>query len=416
MTLREEADYIIEKSIKAVLPDEAVAHALRNKKFENGNLYIVSVGKAAWQMAKTSRDILGDKIKTGIVLTKYGHIKEEIKGMKCFEAGHPVPDANSFLGTQAILDMVTGLTKKDTILFLLSGGGSSLFEKPLIPEKELEMITRQLLSSGADITEINTIRKRLSAVKGGKFAKICQPAKVYTVALSDVLGNHLDMIASGPSVPDPTTCKVAMEIVEKYHLTLSPLALKYICQETPKEVNNVEYVITGSVSNLCKAAENAAKELGYETIILTDQLDCEAKEAGAFLAAIAKSHQNCEKDLCFIAGGETVVHVIGNGLGGRNQELVLAAARKIAGLENTAIFSIGSDGTDGPTDAAGGYCDGMTEEILEKKGVKIHQVLMENNAYYALKETGGLIVTGATGTNVNDVSVVLIRKGRKLIN
>lgn len=361
-------------------------------------------------MAKTAADILGDRMEAGVAVTKYDHVKGDIPGMKCFEAGHPVPDTNSFAGTQAALQLVEDLREEDTVLFLLSGGGSALFEKPLIPEEELADITKQLLACGADIVEINTIRKRISAVKGGKFAKLCEPARVFSIVLSDILGDPLDMIASGPAYPDSTTCAQAAAVAEKYQLRLSERAREMLGQETPKSLDNVETVITGSVRDLCKAAADVCRELGYEPEVLTDQLSCEAREAGAFLGAIAKSHQDSEKSLAFLAGGETVVHLTGTGMGGRNQELALAAAQGIAGLSDTAVFSIGSDGTDGPTDAAGGYCDGATKGALEEQGMDIYHVLQQNDAYHALEKSGGLIITGATGTNVNDVAVLLIRR------
>ena len=410
MGLREDADRIVRESIRRVLPDEAVSRALAGKDFGNGRVYVVAAGKAAWQMANTAAEILGDRMEAGVAVTKYDHVKGDIPGMKCFEAGHPVPDANSFAGTQAALELVENLREEDTVLFLLSGGGSALFEKPLIPEEELADITKQLLACGADIVEINTIRKRISAVKGGKFAKLCEPARVFGIVLSDILGDPLDMIASGPAYPDSTTCAQAAAIAEKYQLELSEKARELLGQETPKTLRNVETVITGSVRNLCRAAADACRELGYEPVVLTDQLSCEAREAGAFLAAIAKSHQESEKSLAFLAGGETVVHLTGTGMGGRNQELALAAAQGIAGLSDTAVFSVGSDGTDGPTDAAGGYCDGTTKEALQKQGIDIYQVLRQNDAYHALEKSGGLIITGATGTNVNDVAVVLIKR------
>lgn len=410
MHLREDADRIIRESIQKVLPDEAVSRALTGRQFGNGRIYVVAAGKAAWQMSKTAADILGDRMEAGVAVTKYDHVKGDIAKMQCFEAGHPVPDANSFAGTQAALRLVEDLTEEDTVLFLLSGGGSALFEKPLIPEEELADITKQLLACGADIVEINTIRKRISGVKGGKFAKICEPARVFSIVLSDILGDPLDMIASGPAYPDSTTCSQAFAIVEKYQLKLSDQAMALLGQETPKSLSNVETMITGSVRNLCKAAADACRSLGYEPVVLTDQLSCEAREAGAFLAAIAKSHQDSEKSLAFLAGGETVVHLTGKGMGGRNQELALAAAEGIAGLPDTAVFSIGSDGTDGPTDAAGGYSDGETKALLKKQNIDIYQVLQENDAYHALEKSGGLIMTGATGTNVNDVAVLLIRR------
>lgn len=410
MSLRKDADIIIREAIRKVLPDEAVAQALKDKKFGDGKLYVVAAGKAAWQMAKAAADILGEKIEAGVAVTKYEHVKGEIPRIICYEAGHPVPDENSFKGTQAALDLIAGLETEDTVLFLLSGGGSALFEKPLVPGEELADITKQLLACGADIVEMNTLRKRLSAVKGGKFAKLCAPAQVYSIVLSDILGDPLDMIASGPAYPDTATCADALTIVEKYQLKLSDTAMELLKQETPKDLDNVETIITGSVRNLCRAVEEACKSLGYETVFLTDQLTCEAREAGSFLASIAKSYQSSKKSIAFLAGGETVVHLTGKGLGGRNQELALAAAEGISGLTNTAVFSIGSDGTDGPTDAAGGYCDGETKTLLKKDGVDIYQTLRQNDAYHALEKCGGLIITGATGTNVNDVAVVLIKR------
>lgn len=410
MGLREDAEGIIKESLRRVMPDEAVAQALKEKDFGNGEVYVIAAGKAAWQMAKTASDILKDRIKAGICVTKYEHVKGEIQGITCYEAGHPIPDENSFRGTKAALELVSGLNVEDTVIFLLSGGGSALFESPLISGKELADITSQLLACGADITEMNTVRKRLSAVKGGRFAKHCEPAKVYSIVLSDILGDPLDMIASGPAYPDASTSGQALTIIEKYQLKLSEKAMALMCEETPKVLSNVETKITGSVRNLCRAAADACVQRGYEPIILTDQLSCEAREAGAFLAAIAKSHQETEQSIAFIAGGETVVHLTGHGKGGRNQELALSAAEGIAGLKDTAVFSVGSDGTDGPTDAAGGYCDGNTKERLIEAGMNIYQVLKENNAYCALEKTGGLIITGATGTNVNDVSVLLIKR------
>ena len=355
--LRSDADQIIRKAIAAVQPDAAVQRALRGKKFP-GRVLLVAAGKAAWQMAKAASDCLGDRIENGVVVTKYDHVMGPIANFTCFEAGHPVPDENSFKGTQAALDLVADLTEKDTVLFLLSGGGSALFEKPLIPAAELQDITGQLLACGADITEINTIRKRLSQVKGGRFAQLCWPE------LLDI--------------------------------------------ETPKTLDNVHTQINGSVRELCSAAASVCRELGYEPVMLTDQLCCQAREAGSFLASILKTHASDTRALAFIAGGETVVKLTGHGKGGRNQEIALSAAAGIAGLERAAVFSVGSDGTDGPTDAAGGYADGDTCRELLEQGITIDAVLQDNDAYHALEKTGGLIITGPTGTNVNDVAVALL--------
>ena len=406
--LRADADTILQQAIHAVLPDEAVRRALEGRAFP-GRVLLVAAGKAAWQMAHAAVDCLGDKLTAGVVVTKYGHVKGELPRCTCYEAGHPVPDENSFRATQAALDLAGGAQEGDTVLFLLSGGGSALFEKPLIPGSELQDITGQLLASGADIVEMNTVRKRLSGVKGGRFALACAPAKVYAVILSDIIGDPLDMIASGPACPDTTTCADALAVVEKYGLRLSEAAMACLHQETPKQLSNVETRITGSVRELCAAAAAACQALGYQPLLLTDRLCCQAREAGSFLASVVKTHEGSGRPLAFLAGGETVVQLTGHGLGGRNQELALAAAPGIAGMANAAVFSVGSDGTDGPTDAAGGYVDGDTLAALQAKGLKVHDVLADNDAYHALQAVGGLIVTGPTGTNVNDVAVALVR-------
>lgn len=409
-TLRADADRIISSSIQAVLPDAAVRRALSQFVPDRGRVILVAAGKAAWQMANAAVNTLGS-IDTGIVVTKYGHVMGDIPGILCCEAGHPVPDENSFAATAKVLELVKGLTAADTVLFLLSGGGSALFEASPLPCAELQDITKQLLASGADIVEINTIRKRLSQVKGGRFAQACAPARVFSIVLSDILGDPLDMIASGPACPDSSTCAQALAIAEKYRLTLTAQARSLLEQETPKTLRNVTTHITGSVRELCTAAAEQCRALGYEPFILTDRLCCEAREAGSFLASILKSHASSGKRLAFLAGGETVVHLTGKGLGGRNQELALAAAPGIAGLPGAAVFSFGSDGTDGPTDAAGGYVDGETLSRLAQAGLEVPAVLRANDAYHALQQTNGLILTGPTGTNVNDVAVGLLNNG-----
>ena len=404
--LRQDADAIIRAAIAAVLPDEAVRRALKGRHFP-GRVLLVAAGKAAWQMARAAVEALGP-VDAGVVVTKYGHVQGQLPGVACYEAGHPVPDENSFRATQAALDLVAGAKETDTVLFLLSGGGSALFEKPLIPGGELQDITQQLLACGADIVEMNTIRKRLSAVKGGRFALACAPARVYSIVLSDILGDPLDMIASGPAVPDRSTCAQAQAIAETYGLRLSGAARACLQQETTKALDNVETHITGSVRELCAAAAAACGQLGYKPVLLTDHLDCEAREAGRFLADIARTHAGRGQATAYLAGGETVVRLTGHGLGGRNQELALAAAPGLAGLP-AAVFSVGSDGTDGPTDAAGGYVDGDTAAALAARGLDAGAVLADNDAYHALQAVDGLIVTGPTGTNVNDVAVVLVR-------
>ena len=404
-----DAVQIMRAAWNAALPDTAVEKALHELPPYTGRLILVAAGKAAWQMAYAASKTLGDRVDAGIVITKHDPSQGPIGNLVIREAGHPVPDADSYSATQEAIDLIEDLKAEDLVLFLLSGGGSALFEKPLISPEEMDDITHQLLASGADIVEMNTLRKRLSAVKGGKFAQLCAPAKVFSVVLSDILGDPLDMIASGPAYPDSSTCEQAQAIVAKYHLRLSDEAKSLLSQETPKTLDNVESRITGSVRQLCAAAAETCTELGYTPVVLTASLSCEAREAGSFLASIAQYHAGSGKSLAFIAGGETVVHLTGKGLGGRNQEIALSAATGIDGLENTLVFSRGSDGTDGPTDAAGGAATGETAAKLKAAGWDIDAVLQDNDAYHALKDVDGLVFTGPTGTNVNDLSCLLIR-------
>ena len=407
-TLREDAKYIYTRAIEAVLPDEAVRRALAGQNFP-GRVILVAAGKAAWRMASAAKAALGERIETGIVITKYGHVQGPVPGILCREAGHPVPDENSFSATREALSLTENLTADDTVLFLLSGGGSALFESPLVPDAELQDITAQLLACGADIVEINTIRKRLSAVKGGRFARHCAPAHVFAVILSDIVGDPVDMIASGPVSPDSSTCADALAVAEKYALRLGDAARQLLARETPKTADNVMVRITGSVRELCAAAATACRERGYAPEILTDCEQGVAREVGARLGALARENAAANTPRAFILGGETVVRLTGNGKGGRNQELALAAAAEIAKLPNAVVFSVGSDGTDGPTDAAGGLVDGGTVERLAAAGKTVADVLTDNDAYHALRATGDLIITGPTGTNVNDFAAALVR-------
>lgn len=432
--LRSEAQQIIEYAIGKSLPDRAVTDALAKMNL-SGNIYLVAIGKAAWQMANAAVGCLKQPPTDGIVLTKYGHAQGPVPGVRCFEGGHPIVDENGLAGTQAILDMTAHLTAQDRILLLISGGGSALFEKPLVPLSVLQEFNRQLLAAGASIMEINIVRKRLSAVKGGRFAKWCEPAQIDCIILSDVLGDAVDMIASGPAAPDRSTCEDALAVVEKYGLDATEEVLACLRRETPKRLGKVSYHVIGSVAQLCAAAAEKCRELGYETHILTDQMCCEAREAGLFLASLARDGQltggrevllrdgrlstgkassvgsgPSQGKRAYIAGGECVVHLRGTGMGGRNQELALAAAQGLAGIPNAALFSVGSDGTDGPTDAAGGYVDGDTLAALTAQGIRVRDVLANNDSYHALDAVGGLLKTGPTGTNVNDFAVLLIDK------
>ena len=405
--LRQDAEIIVRQAIQAVKPDEAVRRALGQVQL-TGRVYLVAVGKAAWQMAAAAVRYLETPLHRSIVITKYDHVMGEIPGVTCYEAGHPVPDENSFAATRAVLELTENLSAEDTVLFLLSGGGSALFELPLVDAEVLQAVTRRLLAGGADITEINTIRKRLSQVKGGRFALHCAPARVETVILSDIIGDPVDMIASGPAAADPVTSEQAQVVARKYGLDVFPEVWDCLGQETPKEVPNVHTQIIGSVRQLCRAAEQSARELGYECIFLTDRLTGEASDTGRWMAEELLKYKDSGKKLALLAGGETVVHLKGSGKGGRNQELALAAAEVLDGISHAALISVGSDGTDGPTDAAGGYVDGDTVRAFAERGMDIRHYLANNDAYHGLQAVGNLIITGPTGTNVNDVTVGLI--------
>ena len=405
--LRADAEIIARSAIDAVKPDEAVRRALKNAALSS-SVYLVAIGKAAWQMAAAAVAELKQPLRDGIVITKYAHAMGDIPGVRIFEAGHPVPDSNSYSATQAVLTMTASLTEADTVLFLISGGGSALFEKPLVTPELMQQTTEALLRGGADITQINTIRKRLSAVKGGRFAAHCAPARIEAVILSDVLGDPVDVIASGPAAADTSTVVDAMNIAVHYGLDKDAQIRQLLEVETPKTVPNVHTQIIGSVRQLCCAAEKTATALGYECIFLSDCLCGEASDTGRELAEKLKQLAGSKRKIALLAGGETIVHVKGNGIGGRNQELALAAAQVLKDISGAALISVGSDGTDGPTDAAGGYVDTDTVSELLAKGMDVGAYLANNDAYHALRAVDGLIFTGPTGTNVNDLTVGLI--------
>lgn len=413
-TIREDAFAIIQESLNAVLPEAAVIKALENKEFLR-DVVVVAIGKAAWNMAHAAKNKLGNKVSKGIVVTKYDHSNGPIDGFEIIEAGHPIPDENSVRGATKAIDLVSSLNEGDQVIFLVSGGGSSIFEKPMegVELEDIMDITNQLLSCGADIVEINAVRKHLSAVKGGRFALQCKNANIFSIVLSDVLGDRLDSIASGPAYPDKSTSEEALQIIEKYGLQVSKQLIEVLKNETPKVINNCETVITGSVSELCNAASKSANKLGYQSLLLSSTLDCEAKEAGKFMASIAREiksfNSNFKTPMAVIVGGETVVRIRGKGKGGRNQELALSAAMGIEGLKDVVIFSVGSDGTDGPTDAAGGIVDGETSNRIRTSKIQPEVYLDNNDSYNALKLSDDLITTGPTGTNVNDLTVILCK-------
>lgn len=432
---RSDANAIISYCISKVMPDRVVRDTLRDFELPSGRLILVSVGKAAWSMANAAVQCLceqfpklreeidsqGDSF-TGYVITKYGHCKGDIPGVKCFEAGHPLPDKNGVSATQTIIDAVASLTKDDKVLFLVSGGGSALFEAPVIPLDELSRITGELLARGAGIAEINAVRRQLSLVKGGRFARLCEPAFITQIILSDVIGDDPSVIASGPAYPCSVGEYSALDVIEKYAIKVDTNTINALNRPFVKDLNNVSTTVGGSVRELTRAAAEACEHLGYDTVVLTDRLDCEAYEAGRFLGSMVGYYTEKNKKTAVVAGGETVVHLNRaatispegeqketqmRAMGGRNQVITLSAAPYLSG-KNACVFSFGSDGTDGPTDAAGGFTDGNTLSEALEAGIDIEKYLRADDSYHALKALSGLIITGPTGTNVNDVSICLI--------
>lgn len=407
---------IIDESIKGVLPREAVIRILKEKNIDK-EVVIISIGKAAWNMASAAVEFLGNKVISGAVITKYGHSNGPIKNLEIHEAGHPIPDYNSVIAANRAIEHVSNLTNQTQVLLLISGGGSSLFEKPMdgVELEEVIKITDQLLKCGANIVEINTIRKHLSSVKGGRFAKLCGEASLFSIILSDVVGDRLDSIASGPAILDESTSIQALNIIEKYNIKVSNKIIQALKVETPKTVNNCESIIAGSVTALCESAARKADSLGFKPLILSTSIESEARKIGEILSSIARdiknsnSKYNMKAPCAIILGGESVVKVTGNGKGGRNQEIALSSAFGIQELEDVMIVSFGSDGTDGPTNAAGGIVDGGSIKRMIERGLDPEKELSNNNSYYALKASGDLIISGPTGTNVNDLMMILIK-------
>jgi len=362
--VKDDALKIVNYAIRKSLPDEAVRAYLERNPLPAGRVILIAIGKAAWNMAKAAKDVLGKRVAFGIVITKYEHSRGSIDGIEIYEAGHPVPDQRTLTATERVLQITKDLRSHDTVLFLVSGGGSSLFEKPKgLTVNQLQEITEKLLKCGANIVEINTSE--------------------------------------------------AFNILKRYGIEIDENIKSALSEETPKRLRNVETHVVGSVKIACEKAAEVAGQLGYNAIVLTTSLNCEAKEAGKFLASLVREevfyNRPIRKPCAIIMGGETTVHVIGTGKGGRNQELALSASRGIRGLANVVVASVGTDGTDGPTDAAGGIVDGRTYDILKDMNIDVEETLKNNDSYSALRLCDGLVITGPTGTNVNDLILALIK-------
>jgi glycerate 2-kinase len=411
--LQDAAVKIATNAVKILDPGSLTQTALTNIDLPE-RIFLLAVGKAAWKMAKAAKDQLCKIVYDGIVLTNYGNNPGDITDLNVLTAGHPLPDVNSVKHTEFILDTLSRLTKEDHLLFLLSGGGSALLEKPLnrIKLNDLQRITENLLLAGATINELNVVRKHLSAVKGGRLAQQLS-CNITTLILSDVMGDDSSIISSGPVSTDCSTSLQALQILDKYHIVTTPVILSAIAEETPVEVENVEITIIGNNKLLCETAAELAEKEGYHAYLYPLHLQGEAKDMGRMIGSIAcKTRLNEEPvspPCALILGGETTVRVTGSGVGGRNQELVLGAAQKIAGLKNIAVISLASDGVDGNSDAAGGVVDGETDKLVKAIGESIDSVLSRNNSYYLLNEINSMIKTGPTGNNLNDLTIILVK-------
>ena len=431
---RQAAEAIFRAALQAADPAAAVRrHAARIREtYARGGferLLAVGFGKAAAVMAGTLEDELGDMIEAGLAITKYGHIPPGHAGcrIRLCEAGHPVPDENGQRRTADLMQLLRGADEHTLVVCLVSGGGSALLVAPCegVSLAEKQLTTNLLLKSGADIVELNTVRKHLSRVKGGRLAELAHPATVVSLIVSDVLGDPLDVIASGPTCPDPSTYRDALEVIERRRLAdRIPAAVLDVLRrgaagalpEPPKPgttaFERVEHVIVGSLAQAVAAARERAEALGFETLVLSEALQGEARNAARWLAKQALDTMAAGADgkpRCLICGGETTVTVKGSGKGGRNTELALAFAREIAGVNGCLLLSAGTDGNDGPTDAAGAMVDGNTLERARAKGLDPMAALENNDSYTFFRDTGELFVTGPTGTNVMDLQIIVLR-------
>ncbi|NLF02974.1 MAG: glycerate kinase [Anaerolineales bacterium] len=426
--LQAAAQSLMKAALAAVDPAAAVRRAVRRAGdvlAVGGRRYnladyervrLVAGGKAAVAMAGAAVDILAERLSSGVVVTKYGHGGGPTTGapLQMIEAGHPVPDENSLRGAQAIADVVSGATERDLLICLISGGGSALLTLPVegLSLSDVQSLTNALLRSGATIHEMNTVRKHWSRIKGGQLARLAAPATVITLILSDVVGDSLETIASGPTVPDPTTTSDAQAVLEHYAI---PAAGRIPLQETPKAgdpaFQRVQNLIVASNRLAATAAVARARDLGFNTLLMGTFLEGEAREVGIVAAGLAKAivtHSDpAPAPACLVWGGETTVTVRGAGKGGRNQELALAAALALDGWPDVLVVALATDGTDGPTDAAGAVVTGETAQRARKLGLVPLEALQANDSYPLLDATGSLLKTGPTGTNVNDLLFIL---------
>ena len=438
LKMRNDAVRIFNKGLEAVEPCSAVKRCCRregdnlfigNRKYDLSgikNIFVTGAGKATAPMAAAIEDILGDKITRGIINVKYGHTAN-LNCIGLIEAGHPVPDKNGMQGAGEILNLVKGTSKNDLVFCLISGGGSALLVLPAegITLKDKQDTIKILLSCSATIHEINAIRKHTSGIKGGRLTKAAYPGNMVSLILSDVVGDDLDVIASGPGVPDPSTFEECMEIFEKYKITnnIPKSVVSHIRKgasgkvpETPKEgdqvFKNTYNLIIASNMEAINAAKQESKKLGYTTLVLSSMIEGETRDVAKVHTAIAKEILKTGNPIpppaCILSGGETTVNITGSGLGGRNQEFVLAAAIDIAERKNIVVLSGGTDGGDGPTDAAGAIADTNTFKRAENMDLNPLNFLLNNDSYHFFKQLDDLLITGPTNTNVMDLRIMLV--------
>ena len=393
---------------------------------EYENIYLAAIGKAGAPMARAAADLLAERLTQGIVLVKDGY-QADLPGLQVFTAGHPVPDARGALAAGRIMDLLGKAGKSDLVLCLISGGGSALLTSPAsgLSLEDLQHLTALLMRCGADIREINTLRKHLEQAKGGNLRRLAHPAQLVTLVLSDVIGDPLDVIASGPTYPDPTTYQDAYRVLERnnlleeVHATIRQRLERGLAgelPETPKPGDSLfagaQYEVIGNNLQAAQAAQEQARSEGLEALLLTTSLQGEARHAGGFLATVARqvslSGQPTARPACLIAGGETTVTLQGEGLGGRNQEVALGAVDDLAGLPNTLLVTLATDGGDGPTDAAGAVASGETLQQARALGLDPQAFLRRNDSYAFFEQLGGLIKTGPTLTNVNDLAFLFL--------
>lgn len=429
--LRRHALSIFRAAVEAADPRRTVRAALEKQDLSRyRRIFVVGAGKASAAMAQAAEQALGKRIHGGWINTKDGHLAP-LRRVSLHEASHPVPDARGVEGARRIAEIAAQAQEGDLLLCLISGGGSALLPLPLEPVtlEEKQETTRLLLACGATIHEINAVRKHLSAIKGGRLARLAQPAHVLALLLSDVVGDPLDVIGSGPAAPDTSTFATAWSVIEKYGLQdripararrLLEEGLAGRIEETPKPgdpcFRHTRNVIVGSNRLAVDAAASRARELGYRPLVLSTTIEGETRDIAAMHAAIAReiaaTGRPARPPVCVISGGETTVTLRGRGLGGRNQEFALAAAIALEGLPGVLAFSAGTDGTDGPTDAAGAMADGATLARAAQLGLDARRALGENDSYRFFQPLGDLVMTGPTGTNVMDVRLMLVRAPR----